>query len=176
MLNLEDNNTLLIKAAKRGDVAEVQRLIPISDPKAMGVKPMVWLALEEAARNGHTQCVQLLTPVSDPKAHNSAALRLAARNGHTQCVALLIPVSDPKELNSYALRLATMHGPTECVKLLISVSDPVVALQRLQKDFPDDYNKWGQLYEMIEADRLNTMLHKEIENTNNVNIQRKQKI
>lgn len=186
MLNLEDNNTLLIKAASEGNAEEVLRLIPLSDLKAKGVVALGWAATKGhtqcvallvpvcgakisskplcwAAGRGHTECVELLIPVSDPKDTSSEALRLAAENGHTQCVARLIPVSAPKALNSYALRWAVREGHTQCMEMLYPVSDPVVALQRLQEDFPNDDRKWKQLYEMIETDRLNTVLYKEID-------------
>jgi hypothetical protein len=49
----------------------------------------------------------------------------------------------------------------------------MVALQQLQHNYPNDYNAWGQLYEMIEAERLNTVLHTEIGEHTSVKVQRK---
>lgn len=132
--------------------------------------------LIKAASEGNAAEVRRLIPISDPKGKGGDAMAWAARFGHTQCVELLIPVSDPKAWGSEALRWAVENGHTQCVEFLYPVSEPMVALQRLQTKFPDDYSKWGQLRDMLEAERLNTTLHKEIETNNNVKIQRKQKI
>jgi len=131
------------------------------------------LALRLAAEHGHTECVRLLIPVSNPKDQYSSALQLAARHGHTQCMELLIPVSNPKEHNSYALQEASSNGHLACVELLYPVSEPAVALQQLQQHHPDRYEKWGQLYEMIEAERVQHRLILEMKNTAAVKIQRK---
>ncbi|WP_447896642.1 ankyrin repeat domain-containing protein [Stenotrophomonas acidaminiphila] len=109
----------LQRAALNGDVDEVKRLIPVSDPKADDS-----YALSIAAMNGHLECVKALIPVSDPKADESEALKLAAERGHADCVELLIPVSDPKADESGAMRRAAGRGHAHCVKLLIPVSDP----------------------------------------------------
>jgi ankyrin repeat protein len=122
--------------------------------------------------NGHIECVKLLIPVSNPKDRYSSALQLAARHGHTQCVELLIPVSNPKAHNSYALQEAAVHGHTQCVELLYPVSDPMVALKQLHHQWLHDYNKWGQLQEMIEAERVRNTLSAEIPTTA-VKVQRK---
>ena len=55
------NSDLLVIAAKRGRVSEVQRLIPISDPLLDESR-----ALIAAASHGHVECVKLLIPVSYP--------------------------------------------------------------------------------------------------------------
>ena len=168
MSNIEDNTRLLIKAAETGDASEVQRLIPISDPKGNDSE-----ALYVAAIYGHARCVELLLPVSDPQANGSYGLKMAARNGHTQCVKLLIPSGHPKTQNSCALQLAVEYGHTQCVELLYPVSAPISALKELQQDYPDDYTRWGHLYEMIEAERLNTVLHTKIGERTSVKVQRK---
>ena len=87
--DIEYNTNLLIEANKNDDVEAVQRLIPVSDPKADNSHALRW-----AAFYGHTEIVKLLISVSDPKANDSEALRMAARNGHIECVKLLLPVSD----------------------------------------------------------------------------------
>lgn len=168
MPTLPENTKLLLQAAAQGNLDEVWRLIPLSDPKAN-----YSCALDVAAQNGHTSCVELLVPISDPKAGNSFALRWAAANGHTSCVDLLIPVSDPKAQDSSALQFAIAFGHTPCVELLYPVSDPIVALQELQHDHPDDYSKWGRLHEMIEAKRLRNMLNAEVGTPTAVKVQRK---
>ena len=95
------NDHKLIEAATIGDTEEVQRLIPISDPKALDSRALRW-----AVHNGHAECVKLLIPVSDPKVLDSEALRWAAHNGHTECVKLLIPVSDLKVVNKLGLEIS----------------------------------------------------------------------
>ena len=167
-MSIPHNTKLLIQAAESGDAVEVQRLIPISNPKANDSQ-----ALQCAAFDGHIKCVKLLIPVSDPKTHNSAALQMAARNGHTQCVQLLIPVSDPKTRNSAALQMATRNGHTQCVEFLYPVSEPMVALQRLQQTYPDNYKKWEKLQEMVAAEHLRNTLNSQIEMTTAVKVQRK---
>lgn len=129
--------------------------------------------LIKAASEGNAAEVRRLIPISDPKGKGGDAMAWAARFGHTQCVELLIPVSDPKAWGSEALRWAVENGRTQCMEVLYPFSDPVVALQRLQIKFPDDYRKWGQLYEMIEAERLNTTLHSEIGGSLGTKSQRK---
>jgi ankyrin repeat protein len=118
--------------------------------------------LIKAASEGNAAEVRRLIPISDPKGKGGDAMAWAARFGHTQCVELLIPVSDPKAWGSEALRWAVENGHTQCVEFLYPVSEPMVALKHLQQNHPNDYNAWGQLYEMIEAERLNATLHSEI--------------
>lgn len=168
MNNVHYNTNLLEYAAEHGNVDDVRRLIPISDPRAHDSR-----ALQCAARYGYTQCVELLIPVSDPKAGNNEALRWGAMNGHTQCVELLIPVSDPKAMDSQALQSAVRYGHTQCFELLYSVSDPEVALERLQDSYLKDDSIWGHLQQMVQAKRLNDVLHKEIGETTAVKVQRK---
>ena len=164
----QNNNDLLLFAARDGNVAEVCRLIPISDPKAYSSE-----ALRLAAQYGRTECVKLLIPVSNPKIQGSYALKIAADYGHTQCVELLIPVSDPKADKSQALQWAVANGHTQCAELLYPVSERMVALQQLQHDYPHDYTRWGQLYEMVEAERLRNTLNTEVGTTTTVKVQRK---
>lgn len=168
MSDIEINTELLIEAAKQGNLDEVRRLIPLSDPKANDS-----LALRMAAQNGHIECVELLIPVSDPKAKDSYALRWAAQNGHVQCVELLVPISDPKADHSFALQSAVENGHTPCVDLLYPVSEPMVVMKKLQDKYPDDYTIWGQLQQMIEAERVRNTLNAEVKTTTGVKIQRK---
>lgn len=168
MSNIEDNSLLLIQAAADDDVVEAQRLIPISDPTFSNSE-----ALYAATIYGHARCVELLIPVSDTNARENYGLQMAARNGHAQCVRLLVPISDPKANNSAALQMAVENGHTQCIELLYPVSDPMVALTHLQMVHPDDYNAWGQLYEMIEAERVRHTLSTEIGTSTLVKAQRK---
>lgn len=162
------DSLLLRQAAKFGRNEIMELLLPISDPTGNNSQ-----ALRLAAVNGHIQCVELLIPVSNPKANDSYALPLAASRGYADCVRALIPVSNPKANDSYALQLAVYNGYSQCVELLYPTSDPVVALENLQKEHPNDYSVWGKLEQMIEAGRLNTVLHKEVGATTAVKVHRK---
>lgn len=108
------DNQLLIEAAQQGNLAEVLRLIVLSDPKAQSNE-----ALEQAARHGHVKCVEALIPVSSPKFDNSFALWIAACQGQTDCVAKLIPVSGVKDGVCRALNVAARNGHIGCVHLLL---------------------------------------------------------
>lgn len=127
--NIEHNSQLLFTASINGNVNDVKRLIPVSDPKADDS----W-ALATAAEYGHEEIVELLIPVSDPKAQGSEALQLAAKNGHISIVAKLIPVSAPKDQDSRALRSAAYYGHTDIVKLLLPVSDYYGVLEDLSQN------------------------------------------
>ena len=147
MPTVKENSHLLTQAVQNGDTGEVQRLIPLSDPKFRKSQ-----ALYMAAFHGHTECVKLLIPVSDPKVQNSYALREATRRGHAQCVELLIPVSDPKVQNSEVLYDAINHDYPQCVELLYPVTDPIAVLNTLKRNFPDQPDKWMALEQRIEVE------------------------
>lgn len=185
MPTIHENTKLLIQAAERGDVVEVQRLIPLSDAKAQSSEALQFAvyhghiecvkllipvsnpkdrhssALQLAARHGHTQCVKLLIPVSDPKADDSLVLQSAAYYGHTQCVQLLIPVLDAKAKDSLALRFAALNGHNDCVDLLFDVSDVDVALKRLKTEY-SDYPEY--LENKITAQKQRKLLTQETSN------------
>lgn len=58
--DIKTNTELLIQTSQNGHFSEVQRLIPISNPKANNS-----LALTRAVVNEHIDIVKLLIPVSD---------------------------------------------------------------------------------------------------------------
>ena len=151
------NTELLFEAARDGNTEDIQRLIPISDPKNNDS-----MALQVAASYGHTECVKLLIPVSDPKANNSAALGWSAEYGSTEALKILIPVSDPKANDSVALRQAVLHGHTDCVDALYGVSDVHAALKDLQHNNIDDYTKWRSFEQRVEAERQHSVLSNEV--------------
>lgn len=109
-----DNQEQLVAAAKEGNLNEVVRLIPLTDPQRDYSE-----ALAQAARHGHVDCVQALIPVSDPHADNSFALWIAACLGHSDCVAQLIGVSGVKDGACRALYVAARNGHLECIRLLV---------------------------------------------------------
>lgn len=80
------NTLLLIEAARVGDAAEVERLIPLSVPSFNCDK-----ALRVAAENGNTECLTLLLPYSVLLNTDAVPLLLAAENGHVECVKMLAP-------------------------------------------------------------------------------------
>lgn len=186
MSHIEDNTELLIQAAEKGDATEVQRLIPLSNPKnsdfaalryaaAFGHTECVKLlipvsdpgsetcyALHWAARGGHAQCVELLIPNTHPK-NGNIALRAAAESGHPECVKLLIPIGNPKDYNSLALQLAALSGHTPCVELLYPVSDAIAALRSLKHRYPPKQCIGLEQYiEAEEAKRLWAVLVNEV--------------
>lgn len=156
-----ENTELLFEAAQDGNVEEVRRLIPISNPKHNDS-----LALQVAASYGHTDCVKLLIPVSDPKTNDSAALGWAARYGSIECLKLLIAVSDTQSNNSVALRTAVLNGHTQCVDLLYGVSDVHAALKHLQHNNMNEYPAWCSLEHRVEAERQHSVLTNEVDSIN----------
>ncbi len=86
---------------------------------------------------------------------------------------MLIAVSNPKEHNSVALQLAATNGHTQCVELLYPVSDPIVALEKLQYEYPNEPKKWRYLEEMVESEHVRNALNSEVGTTAAVKVQRK---
>lgn len=141
-LDQQDNNSALVQACKDGNLDEVQRLLPTSNPRAHNNSAAVrWAAdaghLEivrllaplsdlqsclavQAAANGHAECVRLLIPVSDANLDEASPLFKSAQRGHTECVQLLLPVTDPTHYPR-ALNFAAMEGHRDCVEILMSV-------------------------------------------------------
>lgn len=160
----ENNTTLLVKASHNGDINEVKRLVPISDPKAHSS-----YALLTACLYGHTEVVKLLLPVSDPMVENSYPLRAAARAGYLDIVKLLLPVSEPKAQGSYALRLAAQEGHIECVTLLLPVSDYQLVVKKLLDENKDVtlLQQCIDEYESLQQkERLTIQVDKVVENAN----------
>lgn len=118
--DIEANSELLIKASFTGNIQEVKRLIPVSDPKFRDSAALRW-----AAEKGHTEIVECLIPVSDPNAEKGGSnpLGWAAEQGHIECVKLLIPVSDATSNDNFALRVAEEYEHKEIIQLLLPVSD-----------------------------------------------------
>lgn len=156
MNDIAHNTTLLIQAATIGDAAEVQRLIPVSDPKFDDSR-----ALRTAAEKGHFECVKLLAAVSDPKSMNSKALEWAAYIGHLEMLQFLIPLCNPKDRNSYSLQMALYGKHLDCLDELIPVSDPEAALQEYKKVYRGEQNKYDLLQQSI-ARYQRKMLHDHI--------------
>lgn len=114
MMNTKQNTELLLEAAKNGDINEVQRLIPISNPKHQHSA-----ALRAAIDNDHTECVKALIPVSN---EYDFAMQAAAQHNKVEYVKMLLALSDDHEM---ALHMAAGNNHIECVKLLLPGSQEV---------------------------------------------------
>lgn len=113
-MDIENNTERLIEAAKNGDLQEVNRLIPISDPKHNDSQ-----ALRVAISNDHMDCAQALIGVSSDYNY---ALSIAAHNNQLEFLKILMPLSDNHE---DALQAAAGDNHIECVKLLLDGSKEV---------------------------------------------------
>jgi len=120
------NNDRLLRAAAEGNVAEVRRLIPLSNPLDRDSA-----ALGAAAQNGHAECVTLLLPVSDPTKRDNQPLRWAAGEGHAECVTLLLEGASRKAIR-IAFQTAVLWGHMECVELMYGLCNTQKALYTLQ--------------------------------------------
>ena len=107
-MSIGHNTQLLLEAIKNGDVNEVERLIPISEPNHENT-----FALRYAVERGNIECVKALIPVSEKY---DTALAAAARNNKLEYVKLLLPLSGDHE---EALHAAAKDNHIECVKLLL---------------------------------------------------------
>lgn len=111
-MSTDDTTEDLVRAARNGDLSEVQRLIEVVDPKSNNSA-----ALQMAASQGHAEIVKLLIPVSDPLAYQSNALLMALDNKHAACVELLAAVSNVHHGHFYA---ASETGCWACFQPLIN--------------------------------------------------------
>lgn len=126
------DSLLLVAAAAEGNISEIQRLIPLTNPKNGDSA-----ALRYAVANGNIDCVKLLLPVSDPKALNSQILRDAVENNQIECLKILLPLTDPKSQDSGALYDSCVNINHLCIELLVDESDAYRVLDKLQKNHPN---------------------------------------
>ena len=110
-----------------GEEGWVSRLMPVSDPHAVGHSYQD--ALMCAVMNRQEACAKLLLPVSDPRRFDSWALAWAAKENWAPGVGMLLPASDALAGHSQALRWAAQRGHGDCVDLLLPASDPLAAPQ-----------------------------------------------
>lgn len=154
------NTSFLIAAAMQGHDAEVERLIPLSDPMFNDSQ-----ALYFAAANGHTRCVELLIPVSDPLSSDSVALRMAVCNSHVECVKLLLPVSDPTAGDNTILVAAVLSKNEENVALLYPVSDIDRVFHMLHTHYLSRIDEWDWFNgwkERVDAQQMNETLNSHV--------------
>jgi ankyrin repeat protein len=134
-----DINSKLLKAAKAGDTAKVERLLKkdadLDAKDKDGLTALMWAAgmskeggtaLMWAAGMGHTDVVKTLI---DAGADVTSALMFAAMAGHTETVkALLDADADVNAKNQHgwtALLWAAVEGHTETAKVLIDAGADV---------------------------------------------------
>ena len=113
-----EHSRALIAAATRGDLAEVQRLIPISNCTFKGSS-----AIRLASKNEHNEIVQLLAPHADTRSHNSLIFRNAARQGNMEMLTFLLPLCDPQARNSEALVFAIDGNHKQVFDFLLPLSN-----------------------------------------------------
>lgn len=113
-MDIQNNTELLLEAAKNGNLTEVNRLIPISDPKRQ-----YSAALRAAIANDHMDCVQALIGVSGDY---NFVLSMVALDNHLEYVKMLMPFSENHEDGLHA---AAANNHIECVKLLLPSSKGV---------------------------------------------------
>lgn len=123
----EEDNFNLVQACKDGCLDEVERLLPITDPKTQDCAPLQW-----AAWRGVLEIVQRLLPLSTPIPRQCAGLQMAVAQGHIEIVKLLMAVDDPKKLNSEPLQIAVYNNNLDMMELLIPVSDHQAALRSIR--------------------------------------------
>lgn len=143
----------LMMAARHGLENDVVRILKNHTSQAHKDR-----ALAIAAAHGRVSCLKILLPVSNPGAEESLALRWACEFGRLECVELLLPVSDLLAAESAALYAACEYEYTECIDLLYSGSDVPLVLNRLQLEYPNNYEKWQYLQQKHEADLLHDVV------------------
>ena len=126
---MKDQLKKLLDAAKKGDVAEVRRLLDEgTDPYA--TMKDGWTALMFAAQNGYVEIVRVLVVACEtPEPRNMktdkgrTALMFAAENGHDKVVrALLLADANPNLLDNNgntALMFAAWNNHTKVVNILL---------------------------------------------------------
>lgn len=108
------NTSKLHRAVKHQDTAEVERLIPISDPTDQS-----YSALITAIINNDTRCTQLLVPFY-PWNEKTEYLKTAAQHGCIDVLKILLPLATPDQINS-AFVGALKNNQVECSDFLKSL-------------------------------------------------------
>lgn len=149
---LAENSDALCIAARDGDIDEVRRLIPISDPSVYNYQPLTWAVyyrytdilrelvpvsdihrsgalqslLEQTAVNGDVPSLKLLLSY-----HQSACsdvcfnkiLTYAVDSENIEYLKTLLPLCDPKYNGSEALKHAIRYKRIQAIELLLPLSD-----------------------------------------------------
>lgn len=184
------NSKALIAAAMMGNLAEVNRLIPISNPKFRESH-----ALYQAVKLDYTDIAAVLIPHSNVNANKGAALSQAIQNRndvvfdillpltktHNNCTHLclaiyyeyidmvkkLLPVSNVPDDNNRALFSACMYEQWDCVELLLPLSDYNKVLQDLKDEQEFDVVEELEQYIVQYTDSLyrEELLHTVVQDT-----------
>lgn len=120
-----DNNFALVQACKDGNLDEVQRLLPMSNPRAHNSAAVRW-----AGDGGHLEIVRLLAPLSNLQ--SCLAVQAAAINGQVEVLHCLLEYDIPPAIQRNALELAATACNAEIFKLLIPGSNYQQVLQNIQ--------------------------------------------
>lgn len=150
---LAENSDALCLAARNGDIDEVRRLIPISDPSVYNYQPLTWAVtyrytdilrelipvskidrkgaldtlLNQAAVNGDAKSLAVLLPYYASTLPSDVDINTiftrTAEAGHVDCLAALLPFCDPKYKNSWALKSAGLYKKIDAIEFLIPLSD-----------------------------------------------------
>ncbi|WP_447896616.1 ankyrin repeat domain-containing protein [Stenotrophomonas acidaminiphila] len=86
---LNHNSEMLEYYAEKGDVEEVKRLMPISNPKTSWSWPLVFAVMQ-----GHKDIVEFLLPYVTPNFNDCWAFKTAIRKGNTEIIDLIYVVTD----------------------------------------------------------------------------------
>lgn len=150
---LAENSDALCLAAREGNIDEVRRLIPISDPSVYDYQPLTWAVyyrytdilrelvpvsdinrsgalhklLDQAAVNGDAKSLEVLLPYYATTLPNDVythqIFTSAAKSGNVECLNLLLPFCDPKNSDSKALKTAVLYKHIDAIEFLIPLSD-----------------------------------------------------
>lgn len=149
---LAENSDALCLAARNGDIDEVRRLIPISDPSVYNYQPLTWAVhyrytdilrelipvsdinrsgalqrlLEQTAVNGDVPSLKLLLSYHQTVCSDvcfNTILTHAVDSENIEYLKILLPLCDPKHNGSEALKHAIRYKRIQAVELLLPLSD-----------------------------------------------------
>lgn len=133
------NSDLLIQASEHGDIDDVKRLIPISNPTANNCQSLL-----NAVGQGHVDIVKLLLPVSERKAIQNLTLGLAIHNNRMAVLDVLLPHIQPEYLE-VNLRFAVVQRNIEAIKFMLPYTSKKdnteglrAAVSSITQDIPKD--------------------------------------
>jgi len=137
-------------AAKRGHLACVRYLLPLTNPHPFNDERVV--ALLNAADQGHDDCVAYLSPLCT-SLDNTHVLRALLRKNQTQC---LVPIFERAERTHRVFAMvqaAAKHNNTDYLDILLEQEDETYVLSRV---VPPYYHTF---LEQHIAHRQNQRLH-----------------
>lgn len=150
---LSENSDALCIAARDGQLDEVRRLIPISDPSVYDYQPLIWAVyygytdillelipvsridrkgvlhelLDQAVVNEDAKSLEVLLPyyaaTLPDDVDTTQIFKSAVTSGSVDCLSLLLPFCDPKHSNSWALKWALLCKHIDVIEFLLPLSD-----------------------------------------------------